>query len=89
MCADASQDRPGEVEIAPVLSCPCEFMCIYSDYESKKYTCYCKPNYVLADDQETCIGQCKQYTCYCKLNYVLADDQHTCLGQCRKWWRSF
>lgn len=53
-----SQGLDGEVEIAFVLDCPCDFMCIFNDYETKDYTCYCAPNFVLAEDQHTCLGRC-------------------------------
>lgn len=44
----------GEVEIAYVLDCPCEFMCIYEDYEQRKFKCYCAPNHILDQDGLHC-----------------------------------
>ena len=44
------------MEIALVLPCDCEFMCIYSDYKNKQFKCYCPPNHVLAEDKLHCIG---------------------------------
>jgi hypothetical protein len=44
----------GEVEIAYVLECPCEFMCIYEDYENRKFKCYCAPNHILDEDGLSC-----------------------------------
>ena len=51
-----NNDKEGEVEIALVLPCDCEFMCIYSDYKNKQFKCYCPPNHVLAEDKLHCIG---------------------------------
>ncbi|KAK2191827.1 hypothetical protein NP493_44g04010 [Ridgeia piscesae] len=45
----------GEVEIAFVLDCPCEFMCIYQNYQKKQFKCYCAPNFILAEDGLHCI----------------------------------
>ena len=56
ICFTGNNDKEGEVEIALVLPCDCEFMCIYSDYKNKQFKCYCPPNHVLAEDKLHCIG---------------------------------
>ena len=52
-----THNEDGEVEIAFVLDCPCEFMCIYQNYQEKKFKCYCAPNLVLDDDGLHCVGK--------------------------------
>ncbi len=49
----------GEIEIALVLPCDCEFMCVVSDFSTKEFRCYCPPNHVLAADGLHCVGQYK------------------------------
>ncbi|KAK2143367.1 hypothetical protein LSH36_849g00011 [Paralvinella palmiformis] len=48
------QEGDGEVEIAYIFDCQCDFLCIYFNEETKR--CYCPPNYLLAEDGKTCLN---------------------------------
>ena len=62
----------GEVDIAFVFDCPCEFMC-YRNYNTREFTCLCQPNWILAADGLTCIGECMRFKIFLKKSIIPED----------------
>ena len=49
--------KDAEAEIVLMLPCKCEFLCIFNSDKEDDYVCSCKPEFKLADDGFSCIGE--------------------------------
>ena len=50
--------QDGTVEIAVIVKCECEFLCVFTDHDSlESFQCYCPINLILAKDGIHCLGK--------------------------------
>ena len=66
--------RKGQVEIAFLVECSCEFLCIFKDVENKQFVCYCPPNYILAEDNVSC--RCRYFLVSYFVSLFLNKDEY-------------